>query len=426
MRRPFAEVPARGLWVLLGCLVCQMGLGCSYVFGPILKQVVADLGWSRAGFAAGSLPLLVAMSLAFPVVGSLADRFGPRPVLSGCTLLLGSAFLGMSAMQEPWHFVVVMAVLGVALAGLGDIVVGAVAARWVSESRGLALGVIYIGSNLGGALIPVVLATVLAAESWRVGVAAVGGGAIAVILPFAAGVVRNPLPGDAPASASGAAAGAAGAGDPPEGGEEGDDRDLDLEQALRTRSFWLLAFVLFAFYFYYVGVLNHLVAFLSDRGLSDRDASLGFALAIFVGIFAKLGIGGLADRISRKKATLANFVLLTAASFLLLAIDWPGALPVFLVVQGFTTAAENVLLPLMVGECFGVRHLARIYGALMVALMAGAAGQIFAGAVFDAQGTYLPAFAVFAGLNVLALAALAAVRDERALELPEGARPQWT
>jgi len=425
VRRPFAEVPARGLWVLLGCLVCQMGLGCSYVFSPILKQVVADLGWSRAGFAAGSLPLLVAMSLAFPVVGSLADRFGPRPVLSGCTLLLGSAFLGMSAMQEPWHFVVVMAALGVALAGLGDIVVGAVAARWVSESRGLALGVIYIGSNLGGALIPVVLATVLAAESWRVGVAAVGGGAIAVILPFAAGVVRNPLPGDAPASPSGGASGAGGAGEP-EGAGDGDDRDLDLEQALRTRSFWLLAFVLFAFYFYYVGVLNHLVAFLSDRGLSDRDASLGFALSIFVGIFAKLGIGGLADRISRKKATLANFVLLTAASFLLLAIDWPGVLLVFLVVQGFTTAAENVLLPLMVGECFGVRHLARIYGALMVALLAGAAGQIFAGAVFDAQGTYLPAFAVFAGLNVLALAALAAVRDERALELPGGARPQWT
>jgi MFS family permease len=383
--------------VLLACLVCQMGLGCSYVFSPILKHIVADLEWSRAGFAVGSGWLLVSMSLAFPLIGSLAQRFGPRAVLSGCTLLLGGAFLLMSAIQSPWQFYLVNVVLGVALAGLGDIVVGAVASRWVEGRRGLALGLIYSGSNFGGALVGVTAGLVLQAESWRLAVAGVGAGAVALVLPFAAfGVREPPLESRSPPSEI-----------------AGEAADLDLAAALRTRSFWLLAFVLFAFYFYYVGVLNHLVAFLTDIGLSDRDASLGFAFSILMGVAAKLGIGGLADRISRKAATLLNFAVLTGASFLLLAIRLPAALPVFLAAQGFATAAENVLLPLMVGECFGTRHLERIYGALMLTLLAGALGQIFAGAVFDRLGSYDVAFTTFAILNVLALGALAALRNER-------------
>jgi len=412
VKSPFAQIPPRGRWVLLGCLICQMGLGASYVRSPILKHIVGDLGWSRAGFSVGGGWLLVSMSLSFPVVGALADRYGPRIVLSGCTLLLGVAFGLMSAMQSQWQFYLINVLLGMALAGLGDIVVGAVAARWVEGGRGLALGLIYTGSNLGGALVGIAAGAVLGADRWRLAVAMVGVGAVVLILPFAAWVVRDPPPGYAPAVAVSGSLAADDAG----------ARDLDLSAALRTRSFWLLAFVLFAFYFYYVGVLNHLVAFLTDRGMSDRNASLGYSLAIFVGIGAKLGVGLLADRISRRTVTWLNFAVLTGASYLLLAIELPGALIVFLLAQGLATAAENVMLPLVVAECFGARHLARIYGALMATLLAAAAGDIFAGAVFDRTGSYRVAFMTFAALNTVALVALRMVRDER----PTAGAPSWT
>ena len=58
-----------------------------------------------------------------------------------------------------------------------------------------------------------------------------------------------------------------------------------------------------------------------------------------------------------------------------------------------------------------MRHLARIYGALMLSLLpGGVARPTFAGWVHDRLGTYWPAFAVFAAGNVLAVAALASVR----------------
>jgi cyanate permease len=80
-------------------------------------------------------------------------------------------------------------------------------------------------------------------------------------------------------------------------------------------------------------------------------------------------------------------------------------------VHGFTVAGENVVLPLLVAECFGVRHLAQIYGALMLALLPGGfAGPTLAAWVFDTLGTYRPAFALFAAGNVLAVAALTRLR----------------
>ena len=84
-----------------------------------------------------------------------------------------------------------------------------------------------------------------------------------------------------------------------------------------------------------------------------------------------------------------------------------------LAVHGFTVAAENVLLPLIVADCFGVRNMARIYGTLMLALLPGGfLGPVFAGFVFDATGGYAPAFASFAVLNAAGLGLLALVRRE--------------
>jgi len=88
----------------------------------------------------------------------------------------------------------------------------------------------------------------------------------------------------------------------------------------------------------------------------------------------------------------------------------------FVILFGFSSAARDVVYPLIIGECFGVRYLAAIYGALMFAILpAGILGPIFAASVYDHLGSYWPAFATFAGCNFLAVLTLTLVRDERAL-----------
>jgi MFS family permease len=372
-----------------------MGLGLGgYVFAVFLKPVAAEMGWSRTAFAAVGGPLLFAMALASPLVGRLTERLGARAVFATAITLVAAALIGLSHMQSLWQFYLLGLLLGVAITGLGDIPAGAVVSQWFGRQRGLALGLVYTGSNIGGSIVPLVATAVAAESSWRDALRVLAVGGWIVIAPFALLGIHE---------RGGAAA---------SGEDTGDLTGMTLAEARRTASFWLLGAVLFLFYFYYLGVNHHLVAFLSDAGFSDASAARQFSAAVAVGIAGKIGMGLVGDRLPARRAALLTFVLMAAGSFALLAVGRvPALLPVFLSVHGFTVAAENVMLPLVVVECFGVRHLAQVYGALMLALLPGGlAGPTFAGWVYDRLGSYWPAFVVFAGGNVLAIAALAALR----------------
>ena len=391
--------------ILLACLVCQMGLGLGgYVFAVFLKPIAADMGWTRTAFAAAGGPFLLAMALASPVVGAATERFGARAVFSTAITVVAAALVGFSFMRELWHFYVLGLVLGAATTGLGDIPVGAVVARHVAAGRGLALGLVYVGSNVGGALVPLAAAAVTEASSWRVALRALAVGGWLLIFPFAS--LAIPADRVSRDSAPGAAA----------------LPGLTLREALRTPAFWTLAFVLFAFYFYYVGINHHLVAFLSDQGFTNAEAARRFSWAVAIGVAGKLFMGRFADAAPIRAATVATFALVTLGSFLLLGVGGtPGVLPAYLTVHGFAVAAENVVLPLVVAECFGTAHVARIYGALMVALLPGGVlGPTFAAWMFDTGRGYWAAFATFAGLNAVALVLLAAMRPPATLS---AARP---
>ena len=57
--------------------------------------------------------------------------------------------------------------MGFAVAGLGDITVGQAVSQWFTRRRGLALGIVYTGSNLGGAFLTRASGFVAEADSWR-------------------------------------------------------------------------------------------------------------------------------------------------------------------------------------------------------------------------------------------------------------------
>ncbi len=404
MRSPFGDIRGRALWVVLGCLVCQLGLGFSYAFGPLARDIIDEFGWTRAVFSSARAPQLWVIALASPLVGALTVRFGARSILSVSCLGLAGGFALMSGVQGLWQFTAVIVLLGFVLTGLGDIAVGAVVTQWVERGRGLALGLVYTGSNLGGALVTRVAADVADRSSWREALLVLAVAALVVLVPFALFAVRDRSEGPVASAA---------------GGAPGSERisvepDLDLRAAARTRSFWILGFTLFAFWFYFLAILEHFVLFLTDAGMPRSEAAAHFSNAIAMGLVSKIGFGWIADRLHPRAALLLDFGLLALSSVLLLLVGRPGALPLFVVSYGFATAARDVVTPLVVSHAFGVRFLAQIYGALMLTLLPGGTlGPIFAGLVHDRTGSYDVAFASYAALNALSFGALFWVRDER-------------
>jgi len=398
----FAELRGRAFWVVLGCLICQMGLGYGYVFGPLAVDILAEFEWTRAMYSAARAPQLFVIALASPLIGVLTVRFGARSVLTGATLLLALGFVAVSQMQAIWQLYAVTLLLGLSVTGLGDITVSQAVSQWVTRNRGLALGIVFTGSNLGGALLTRLGSGIADAWGWREAFLWIGVGGLLVMLPFALFAVREPTRRDALPKLS-----------EEESDARHDDGDMDLRAALRTRSFWILAGSLFVFFFYFLGMLEHLVLFLTDVGMERSVAAGHFSNAIALGIISKVALGALADRIPHRSALLIDYGLLAVSSILLLFLPSPVFLPLFVISYGFSVAARDVVYPLIISDCFGLRYMAQIYGALMIALLPGGAlGPIFAALVHDRSGSYEIAFATFAVLNCLAVGALTLVRRE--------------
>ncbi|MEZ4280367.1 MAG: MFS transporter [Myxococcota bacterium] len=431
-----SELRGHALWVVIGCLVCQMGLGLTYVKSGLAADLIESLGLTRAQFSGANTPQLAIQSLASPLAGYLTVRFGAKRVLTASALLFAVVFVGFSRIESVWGFYFAIAGVGLGAAGMGDVTVGHVVAQWFRRHRGLALGIAYAGSNLGGSAMVWLTGAVTARSDFRMALLAVALFSLVVLLPAAYFLVRDretargetgpvashagrassestsqPLRDPSAADAADAAAVPAAAGAPE------DETSLDLRAAVRTRTFWILTATLFAFFFYFNGILDHFVLILTDAGVSHAEAATRLSQTIGLGIVSKVAGGYLADRVSQERAILYDYAVLGLSSVVLFFLpDRLVLIPVFVVTYGFSQAARDVVWPLAVERCFGARHLGSIYGAMTLALLPGAAlGPLAAAALRDATGDYRPVFLLFIAMNAAALTALFFVRDERGL-----------
>jgi MFS family permease len=400
MRDLLGDIRGRALPVVLGCLVCQMGLGFGYGPTPLAPAMLEELGWSRALLSAAQTSQGFMIAIASPPVGFGVARFGGRAVLCVGAVVLGLGYGLFSLVQSWWHLAVAWSLVGIGVAGLGDITVGAIVARRVHRSRGLALGIVYAGSNLGGWLATRGMVAVAEEGSWRVAIAGAALASFAILLPTAWFAV-----GRSDVSA--------------EDSEEGDEaarveealEPLGVSEALRTRSFWIIAFALLGFWLYLYSVLGHFGLALADGGMATSDYGAYWSNAVLMGLVSKVAFGVLANRMEAKSALLLDYGLLAVSSLLLVGL--PGGDPVviwsFLLIFGFSYAARDLVTPLILIRCFGARNLAQLYGLLMLTILPGNLGGVITGWSFDRTHSYLSAFLGLAVWNVLSFVLLFAL-----------------
>lgn len=97
------------------------------------------------------------MSVLGPVIGSLFDRYGPRVLLIGGSLMHVFGLMMASISTKYYQFLLsqgVCSAIGVAAVFLAAI--GCVSG-WFDRQRGLAFGVLATGSSLGGVVLPIML-----------------------------------------------------------------------------------------------------------------------------------------------------------------------------------------------------------------------------------------------------------------------------
>src|SRR5437899_12049241 len=99
-------------WIVLGALaVCRLaGSGLRAVFGVYIKPMEAEFGWSRGALSGAAAVSLLLLGAVGPFIGRLADRWGPRSVITWSLFVLALGAIGSSFIQKLWHVYVMTGV----------------------------------------------------------------------------------------------------------------------------------------------------------------------------------------------------------------------------------------------------------------------------------------------------------------------------
>jgi MFS family permease len=142
-----------------------------------------------------------------------------------------------------------------------------------------------------------------------------------------------------------------------------------------------------------MSLIGHVAAFLSDQGFGGATAAASLGVAIGISVLGRVSFGLLADRYTKKLILGAALVIQALSVLCLLSIHSFGALPAFLILFGMGLGGGAVLIPLLVGECFGLVAFGKILGLVTIpATLGAAAGPVVTGRIFDVTGSYQLAF----------------------------------
>lgn len=374
-------------------MLTLVGFGCAYTFSSFMASLQTEFGASRGAI---SLVFSLAGFLYFGlgvVTGPLADRWGARKLIALGICLIGAGFILASRAQSILHVYLAYS-LGVGL-GVGCAYVPAlgVVQRWFVRRRGLASGLAVSGIGVGTLVMPPLALWLISAFSWRTAYLVIGVVAVLMGLCAAMMVIDKPARlGLAPDGEKAAAAPAS-----PDG------HGLTVRQAVRTLRFLgLYAACLFSAIGVFVPFV-HLIPYALEHQISGTNAVV---LLGMIGVGSTAGrsfLGGVADRIGR-----GVFLVVTCAGMSVSLGIWNWgegffSLSVFALLFGVFYGGWVAVLPAVVADYFGERHVAGIIGALYTSVAIGTLlGPAAAGFLFDFSGSYSMPILISAGTNALA------------------------
>ncbi len=389
-----------GWYLVAVCFIINfLVLGISmHSFTVYVGPLEAEFGWTRRAISAAMALGTVGAALAAPLVGRLIDRVGARFVMAAGASLLGVVALLLPRTDSLPYFYALYGIAGVGQSAATVVPISVVISHWFKARRGRALGIVMTGTGLGAMLTVPLTTWIVVNWGWRTSYL-VGGCIILSMVPLSLLFVRT-----RPAEK----------GLLPDGGivseaEPEENEGLTLPEAIRTASFWLIAVMMFLHSLATMGILIHLMPYLTDVGHLAGTAAMVISIYGGMTVIGKIGIGFVTDRVGVRTALAVTYVLLVAGVLLLMGSTTSWVAWLFAVAFGFSAGAPLVINPALTAICLGLRHFGAVFGVLtLVGTIGVGTGAFLTGAIYDTAGSYTPAFALY--IFLLLVAALCGFR----------------
>ncbi len=390
-------------WIILA--TCFVNLFINYSvrlgYGVILPEMIRELNLTRtAGGTIFNAYLFTYVALT-PLTGYLTDRFGARPVVAGCALILGFGAILMGTVQSLLTASLFFGVCGLGAAGLWTPIITVVQRWYAFKRRGMALGILSTGYGLGFATMGLIFPWVVRHYTWRQAWYVLGMCALAMA------AVNGLVLRSSPESMGLLPWGEKGTHMPRGSGGTGAIKPRLLSAVLKDKNFWLIGFA-------YLSVTYGLYAvttFMVDYGKHQMGLSLEKAsfLATIHGVCQVVGvltILPLSDHWGRKPTIMLSNAFI-AASLVGIIFSSRDAVLALYVFVGIMAVFYGVTFPIY-GACAGDYFPRELMGTVIGFWTPFyGSGAILAhwvtGVLRDMSGDYHQGFGVGAAMAVMGL-----------------------
>ncbi len=399
-----APVPA--VVLVSAMLVLALNMGLRQTGGLFLEPMTRDLGISWTSFALAIAIQNLLWGFMTPVVSVLADRYGAGRflVLGGVIYALGLLIMGLGRSEFSLHLGAgVFIGIGVSACGF-PMVLSAVARAFSERRRSLALGVAATGGSVGQFLLLPFTQVTIGEIGWSSTLIVLAALAL-LIVPLAAVLTGKPE-AKAGASAFGGIRAAIG-------------------QAGRHRGYQLLTCGFFVCGFHVAFIATHLPAYINTL---EFDPLVGATALSLIGGFNIIGglLAGYLGGRYRKKYLLSGIYLARAFVITLFLVAPKTELTVWLfgASLGILWLATVPLTSGLVGDVFGARYMATLFGFVMFSHQIGAFfGAWLGGLSYDLTGSYTAVWVMAIALGLLAAVLHWPISDRPVAESAPPPRP---
>jgi sugar phosphate permease len=188
-------------WIVLATATCVLALssGIRFSFGAVLPALVADRGWSLAAVAGIPAVASLVVGALQPFVGGLADRRGPRLVLSLGAAFIGIGLLASVAGRQVWHLYVAFGLIaGVGFGGTLQLTGSLLAVRWFPQALGFAVSFVQSAIGIASFVVVPVATWLVLRVGWTGYFVTTGMLLLVVVAPLTLLLVRDAPPDDVP------------------------------------------------------------------------------------------------------------------------------------------------------------------------------------------------------------------------------------
>ena len=404
-------------WIIVGIAMLAgfLGSGVSNVtMSVVLKPITEDLNWSRTLTSSAITIGSVTGGLLAPLVGPLADRLGPRILLPFGAALVGIFVMCLSLTHEPWQFYATF-VPGRALAEtlLTGVVPMTAVTNWFYLKRPRAIGLVALSVPLGSFVLSLVYQFMIEAYGWRSAFFMLGLALwLLVVVPGLFFLRRQPE--DLGILPDGALEGP----HKPKQTDPGSERiaaaehSWSFQDAVRTRTLWLLVAASMFSSISTGGIAFHMVAYFTDVTIQPAVAVAALSVMALTGAFGSGLWGTLAERFHPRTLCVTTMLLSAAAVVLLTQARVAPAAFVFSILFGLSARGGFVLMHILLAHYFGRRSFGAITSALEPFHKGGlGVGALLAGMAFDWSGSYQIVFLFFFGNYLIAAMLTLVVRQ---------------